>query len=589
MSTLPGLSTVLIAQRGEIATRIARTARDLGLRSIAVYSPADAGALHTAVADEAYALPGNSAQESYMNIPALLDIATRTGADCVHPGYGFLAENADFARAVIAAGLVWIGPSPEAIEILGDKIAARALATKTGAPLAPGTPDPITDWQEAKAFAEEYGLPIAIKAAFGGGGRGLKVVDSMEGIEEGFLSAGREALEAFGRGECYVEKFLVKPRHVEAQVLADTHGNVQVVGTRDCSTQRRFQKLVEEAPAPFLSPEQEASIISGARNICAAGKYTSAGTVEFIISADGTVSFLEVNTRIQVEHSVTEAVTGIDIIAEQFRIAAGLPVQSTADPKPNGHAFEFRINAEDVANGFAPCPGTVTLFEPPLGPGIRVDSGVRSGSTVPPYYDSLMAKLIVWGPTREIALRRSKAALREFTIKGVRSVLPFHRQIVEHPALHEMQLYTDWVDKEFSPQYLNDADEIAAIYDLQRIITIEIDGRLHELRLPQLALENTLGGSASAAASNTVAAQAGSGSSQTSTAAGGTPIIGRFAGSVVQWKARNGDAVTKGDPLVTVEAMKMETTLVAPASGILSIAVAAGNTFESGAQLGIIS
>ncbi|WP_299138505.1 biotin carboxylase N-terminal domain-containing protein, partial [uncultured Corynebacterium sp.] len=424
------IKTVLIANRGEIAVRIARVARDLGIKSIAIYSEADAGALHTQVADEAYALPGNTAADTYMNVPALLDIAVRAGADAIHPGYGFLSENADFARTVTEAGMIWIGPSPESIELLGDKIAARRVAEEVGAPLAPGTSDPIDDWQEARAFAEEHGLPIAIKAAYGGGGRGLKVVDNMEEIEGAFNSAGREAMEAFGRAECYVEKFLTHPRHVEAQVLADTHGNVRVLGTRDCSTQRRFQKLIEEAPAPALSDAQRNGIIEGARSICSKVGYTGAGTVEYIVSEDGTISFLEVNTRVQVEHPVTEVVTGTDIIAEQFRIAAGEPLSFDADPESHGHAFEFRINAEDILNGFAPCPGTIVSFEPPTGPGIRVDSAVRSGSIIPPYYDSLIAKLVVWGPTREIALARARFALREFTVTGVRTVLPFHRDMM---------------------------------------------------------------------------------------------------------------------------------------------------------------
>ena len=361
------IQTVLIANRGEIAVRIARTARDLGMKSIAIYSEADAGALHTQVADEAYALPGNTAADTYMNVPAILDIAVRAGADAVHPGYGFLSENSEFARAVTGAGLTWVGPSPDAIDLLGDKIAARRVAEEVGAPLAPGTSDPIDDWQEARAFAQEHGLPIAIKAAYGGGGRGLKVVDDLEDIEGAFNSAGREAREAFGRAECYVEKFLTHPRHVEAQVIADIHGNVIVLGTRDCSTQRRFQKLVEEAPAPGLTDAQRKGIIEGARAICQKVGYTGAGTVEYIVSEDGldgTISFLEVNTRVQVEHPVTEAVTGVDIIAEQFRVAAGEELSLTQDPASHGHAFEFRINAEDILNGFAPCPGTIVAFDP---------------------------------------------------------------------------------------------------------------------------------------------------------------------------------------------------------------------------------
>lgn len=476
------IKTVLIANRGEIAVRIARVARDLGIKSIAIYSEADAGALHTQVADEAYALPGNTAADTYMNIPALLDIAVRAGADAIHPGYGFLSENADFVRTVTDAGMVWIGPSPESIELLGDKIAARRVAEEVGAPLAPGTSDPIDDWQEARAFAEEHGLPIAIKAAYGGGGRGLKVVDSMDEIEGAFNSAGREAMEAFGRAECYVEKFLTHPRHVEAQVLADTHGNVRVLGTRDCSTQRRFQKLIEEAPAPALSDAQRTGIIEGARSICSHVGYTGAGTVEYIVSEDGTISFLEVNTRVQVEHPVTEVVTGTDIIAEQFRIAAGEPLSISEDPASTGHAFEFRINAEDILNGFAPCPGTIVSFEPPTGPGIRVDSAVRSGSIIPPYYDSLIAKLIVWGPTREVALARSRQALREFDVSGVRTVLPFHRDMMDEPALigtpssaeadagaSDIGVFTDWLDHNYRPSAANQVDKVEAIYTLSLI------------------------------------------------------------------------------------------------------------------------
>ncbi|MCG7276919.1 acetyl-CoA carboxylase biotin carboxylase subunit, partial [Corynebacterium singulare] len=487
------ISAVLIANRGEIAVRIARTARDLGIRSIAIYSEADAGALHTQVADEAYALPGNTAADTYMNVPALLDIAVRAGADAIHPGYGFLSENADFARTVADAGLTWIGPSPESIELLGDKIAARRVAEEVGAPLAPGTSDPIDDWQEARAFAEEHGLPIAIKAAYGGGGRGLKVVENLEDIEAAFNSAGREAKEAFGRAECYVEKFLTHPRHVEAQILADTHGNVAVLGTRDCSTQRRFQKLIEEAPAPALSDDQRHGIHEGARAICAKVGYTGAGTVEYIVSEDGTISFLEVNTRVQVEHPVTEVVTGVDIIAEQFRIASGEPLSFASDPEANGHAFEFRINAEDILNGFAPCPGTVVRFEPPTGPGIRVDSGVRSGSIVPPYYDSLVAKLLVWGPTREIALNRAKQALEEFDIEGVRTVLPFHRDMVASQVLvdhgdpsAEAGIYTDWLDHNYRPsaQATSAVAPVEAIYAKRTRVALEIDGKLVSVGFP---------------------------------------------------------------------------------------------------------
>src|SRR5699024_729105 len=421
---------------------------DLGIKSVAIYSETDAGALHTQVADEAFALPGNSATDTYMNIPALLDIAVRAGADAIHPGYGFLSENADFARAVIDAGMIWVGPQPEAIELLGDKIAARRVAEEVGAPLAPGTSDPIDDWQQAREFAEEHGLPIAIKAAYGGGGRGLKVVHNIDDIESAFNSAGREAMEAFGRAECYVEKFLTHPRHVEAQVLADTHGTVAVLGTRDCSTQRRFQKLIEEAPAPSLSDAQRDGIIEGARSICSKVGYTGAGTVEFIVSEDGTISFLEVNTRVHVEHPATEAVTGVDVIAEQIRIAAGEPLSFTEDRTSSGHACGFCINADDILNGFAPWYGGIVRFEPPTGPGIRVDAAVRCGSINPPYYDSLIAKLSVWGPTREVALRRAKRALREFNIEGVRTVLPFHRDMMEETALtgDKLGVFTDWVD-----------------------------------------------------------------------------------------------------------------------------------------------
>ena len=597
------ISAVLIANRGEIAVRIARTARDLGIRSIAIYSEADAGALHTQVADEAYALPGNTAADTYMNVPALLDIAVRAGADAIHPGYGFLSENADFARTVADAGLTWIGPSPESIELLGDKIAARRVAEEVGAPLAPGTSDPIDDWQEARAFAEEHGLPIAIKAAYGGGGRGLKVVENLEDIEAAFNSAGREAKEAFGRAECYVEKFLTHPRHVEAQILADTHGNVAVLGTRDCSTQRRFQKLIEEAPAPALSDDQRHGIHEGARAICAKVGYTGAGTVEYIVSEDGTISFLEVNTRVQVEHPVTEVVTGVDIIAEQFRIASGEPLSflsdapasdspsdsssssdaKASDPEANGHAFEFRINAEDILNGFAPCPGTVVRFEPPTGPGIRVDSGVRSGSIVPPYYDSLVAKLLVWGPTREIALNRAKQALEEFDIEGVRTVLPFHRDMVASQVLvdhgdssAEAGIYTDWLDHNYRPsaQATSAVAPVEAIYAKRTRVALEIDGKLVSVGFPADLL------AAGAAGAKGASASAGGGAGD---------VTCPYEANLVAWNVAEGETVEEGQPIATIEAMKMESSVKAPTAGKVSLVAKEGDRLEPGAVIATIN
>ena len=576
------LNAVLIANRGEIAVRIARTARDLGIRSIAVYSEPDTGALHTQVADEAYLLPGKTSAETYMNIPALIEIAHRAGADCLHPGYGFLSENADFARTVEQAGLTWIGPSPDAIELLGDKLSARALAVEANAPLAPGTGEPLETWEEARDFAEEHGMPIAIKAAFGGGGRGLKVVFDEADIEEGFASAGREAREAFGRGECYVEKFLTHPRHVEAQVLADAHGNVAVLGTRDCSTQRRFQKLIEEAPAPFLTDEQRTAIEEGAREIIRKANYQSAGTVEYIVSEDGTVSFLEVNTRVQVEHPVTEVVTGVDIIAEQFRIADGLPLSfvdgDSVDPQINGHAFEFRINAEDVTNGFAPSPGTVTRFDVPTGPGVRVDTGVLTGGQIPPYYDSLMGKLIVWGPNRDTALRRAEQSLSEFTIEGVRTVIPFHRDMVVAPELtgDTLDVYTDWVDHNYSPSQRHNNVDIEHIYDERRNVVVEIDGKLHTIGFP-VALLGTGGGNAAPAEASTPA----------SDAAGA--VTTKYEATIVEWLVADGDVVAKGDPIATIEAMKMESQIKATRDGQISLAAQQGERVKANATIATIS
>ncbi|OFT73264.1 acetyl/propionyl-CoA carboxylase subuit alpha [Corynebacterium sp. HMSC05C01] len=577
------LNAVLIANRGEIAVRIARTARDLGIRSIAVYSEPDTGALHTQVADEAYLLPGKTSAETYMNIPALIEIAHRAGADCLHPGYGFLSENADFARTVEQAGLTWIGPSPDAIELLGDKLSARALAVEANAPLAPGTGEPLETWEQARDFAEEHGMPIAIKAAFGGGGRGLKVVFDEADIEEGFASAGREAREAFGRGECYVEKFLTHPRHVEAQVLADAHGNVAVLATRDCSTQRRFQKLIEEAPAPFLTDEQRNAIEEGAREIIRKANYQSAGTVEYIVSEDGTVSFLEVNTRVQVEHPVTEAVTGVDIIAEQFRIADGLPLSfvdgDSVDPQINGHAFEFRINAEDVTNGFAPSPGTVTRFDVPTGPGVRVDTGVLTGGQIPPYYDSLMGKLIVWGPNRDTALRRAEQSLSEFTIEGVRTVIPFHRDMVVAPELtgDTLDVYTDWVDHNYSPSQRHNNVDIEHIYDERRNVVVEIDGKLHTIGFP-VALLGTGGG----AGTPTEASAAPAGD-----AAGA--VTTKYEATIVEWLVADGDVVAKDDPIATIEAMKMESQIKATRDGQISLTAQQGERVKANATIATIS
>ena len=578
------LSAVLIANRGEIAARIARTARDLGIRSIAVYSEPDTGALHAQIADEAYLLPGKTSAETYMNIPALIEIAHRAGADCLHPGYGFLSENADFARTVEQAGLTWIGPSPEAIELLGDKLSARALAVEVDAPLAPGTGEPLSTWEEARDFADKHGMPIAIKAAFGGGGRGLKVVFDEADIEEGFASAGREAKEAFGRGECYVEKFLTHPRHVEAQVLADAHGNVAVLGTRDCSTQRRFQKLIEEAPAPFLTDEQRTAIEEGAREIIRKANYQSAGTVEYIVSEDGTVSFLEVNTRVQVEHPITEAVTGVDIIAEQFRIADGLPLSFVGsdgnggiDPSISGHAFEFRINAEDVTNGFAPSPGTVTRFDVPTGPGVRIDTGVRTGGQIPPYYDSLMGKLVVWGPDRDTALARAKQALSEFVIEGVRTVLPFHRDMVDAPEItgESLDVYTDWVDHNYSPSQKHNGVDIEHIYDERRDVVVEIDGRLHTIGFPVAML----GGGAATAPAET----AGPASDEAGA------VTSKYEATIVEWLVADGDVVSKGDAIATVEAMKMESQIKAPRDGQISLAAQQGERVKANATIATIS
>jgi acetyl-CoA/propionyl-CoA carboxylase biotin carboxyl carrier protein len=570
------MKKILIANRGEIAVRVVRGCVDSGYTSVAVYADPDADAMHVRLADEAYSLEGVSAAETYLNQEKLLEIARISGADAVHPGYGFLSENADFAQAVLDAGLTWIGPAPAVVRDLGDKVAARNIARAAGAPLAPGSDGPVASAAEARAFAEEHGLPIIIKAAFGGGGRGMKVVTELDQVEAAFDSATREAVSAFGRGECFVERFLEKPRHVEAQVVADTHGNVVVVGTRDCSLQRRHQKLVEEAPAPFLTDEQRFRIHEAARDICAGAGYTGAGTVEFMVAADGLISFLEVNTRLQVEHPVTEITTGVDLVAEQFRIAEGLPLSLSADPEPHGHAFEFRINAEDPALGFLPTPGPVTLFVPPTGPAVRMDTGVASGDQVPAQFDSLMAKLIVVGPDRESALRRARVALKEFRIEGLPTVLPFHRAVIEEPDFTDspFRVDTTWIEREFTARLetAEQADPLPAAE--RRRFTIEIDGRAVMLGLPSELL--AVGGD--------VSAQGAAKPSGTTLPDGA--VAAPVAGTLAAWRVSDGDTVASGDPIAAIEAMKMETLVRAPQDGVVHLAdLTEGDAVERGQEL----
>ncbi|MBC7442760.1 MAG: ATP-grasp domain-containing protein [Ramlibacter sp.] len=509
------MQKVLIANRGEIAVRIIRACDDAGLESVAVYADVDADALHVAAATEAWALGGDRPADTYLNVDRLLQVARESGADAVHPGYGFLSENADFAQAVIDAGLVWIGPTPDAIRVLGNKVSAREIAIRVGAPLVAGSEGTVETAAEVRAFAMEHGLPVAIKAAFGGGGRGLKVVWDMDAIEESFDSAVRESKAAFGRGECFVERFLHKPRHVEAQILADTHGNVIVVGTRDCSLQRRNQKLVEEAPAPFLTPAQKDQIYTSAKAICRAAGYTGAGTVEYLLAQDGTISFLEVNTWLQVEHPITEETSGIDLVLAQLTIAAGGPLPVFTDPAPRGHSFEFRINAEDVGRGFLPCPGTVATFIVPTGPGIRVDSGVKAGGIVPGQFDSLLAKLIVTGANRPQALRRARRALAEFEITGLPTVLPFHRAVVDSPAFtatDRLGVHTGWIQADFAEDLPSDPQFNPVAPEAPRqTFSIEVDGRRMALGLPAGLLEGLLRGMTAGTGATEAAPAAGSG------------------------------------------------------------------------------
>ncbi|MGP5703656.1 acetyl/propionyl/methylcrotonyl-CoA carboxylase subunit alpha [Glutamicibacter arilaitensis] len=579
------MKKVLIANRGEIAVRIARAATDANIASVAIYSDPDADALHVRRADEAYPLHGSTGAETYLNIEKIIQIAKHSGADAVHPGYGFLSENASFAQAVIDAGMSWIGPSPEAIEALGNKVTARQIAVRAGAPLAPGTDGPVKDAAEVRAFAEEYGVPVAIKAAFGGGGRGIKIAHSMDDIAESFESATREATVAFGRGECFVERFLSKPRHVEAQVLADAHGNVVVIGTRDCSLQRRHQKLVEEAPAPFLSDEQRTRIHESARAICKEAGYVGAGTVEYLVAQDGLISFLEVNTRLQVEHPITEETAGVDLVAEQFRIADGLPLSLSEDPKPTGHAFEFRINAEDPARGFLPAPGTIERFEAPTGAGVRVDTGVRSGSIIPPFYDSMIAKLIVRGADRDQALRRARLALEEINIAGVPTVLPFHRSIINHEAFTGQCLgvYTTWIEDEFLNEVEGSDDMDLDQRDTSReTITIELDGKAVQLGLPAAmtnALRNSSGAGATAAAQGEEAGEQDASAVQSS-----------MDGNLVRFTVEDGQSVEAGQSVAIIEAMKMESPVTAHRAGIFTAAsISVGTGVRRGDTLGTIN
>ncbi|KQQ54027.1 acetyl/propionyl-CoA carboxylase subuit alpha [Pseudomonas sp. Leaf127] len=575
------MKKVLIANRGEIAVRIARACRDYGVASVAVYADGDIDALHVQVADEAWALQGERSSDTYLNIEKLLAVAARAGADAVHPGYGFLSERADFARAVLDAGLTWIGPDPATIDALGDKVQARHIALKVGAPLVAGTANPVSDAAEVIAFAEQHGLPIAIKAAFGGGGRGLKVVWQMDDITELYESAVREAVAAFGRGECFLERFLHRPRHIEAQIIADRHGRVVVVGTRDCSLQRRNQKLIEEAPAPFLSDELRQRIHDSARAICAEAGYVGAGTVEFLLSGDGTLSFLEVNTRLQVEHPVTEETSGIDLVIEQLRVAEGLPLSFQDTPVPRGHSFEFRINAEDAGNGFLPTPGVIERFRAPSGPGVRLDTGVVEGSRVSPNFDSMIAKLIVTGATREQAISRARRALAEFKVEGVATVLPFHQAVMAHgdfTAPDTFAVHTRWIETDFAEQ-VTIASRSSTAADAEVLRTfIEIDGKRHDLGLPAALLRGLSLNQAASDRDHSVPAEA----------LDPQAVVSPVAGNLHAWVVEDGAAVEAGQVIAVMESMKMETSILAPCAGRLVIKEQPGRYVEAKTLIGRI-
>ncbi|QCH25164.1 acetyl/propionyl/methylcrotonyl-CoA carboxylase subunit alpha [Mycobacteroides salmoniphilum] len=584
------ISKVLVANRGEIAVRVIRAAKDAGLGSVAIYAEPDADAPHVHLADEAFGIGGNTAAESYLDFGKILEAAEKSGANAIHPGYGFLSENADFAQAVIDAGLIWIGPSPQSIRDLGDKVTARHIAARAQAPLVPGTADPVKDAGEVVAFAKEHGLPIAIKAAFGGGGRGMKVARTLEEVPELFESATREAVAAFGRGECFVERYLDKPRHVEAQVIADQHGNVIVAGTRDCSLQRRFQKLVEEAPAPFLTDAQRKEIHESAKRICKEAGYYGAGTVEYLVGQDGLISFLEVNTRLQVEHPVTEETAGVDLVLEQFKIANGEALEFTEDPAPRGHSIEFRINGEDAGRNFLPAPGPVKVYDTPTGPGVRLDSGVQAGSVIGGQFDSMLAKLIVTGRDRNEALARSRRALAEFNVEGLATVIPFHRAVVSDPAfigdedgftVHTRWIETEW-DNTVEPFTADAADDEADEALPRQKLVVEVGGRRLEVSLPG---DISLGGGGGGAANGVIRKKpkARKRGGHGSGAATGDSVTAPMQGTVVKVAVEEGQEVEAGELIVVLEAMKMENPVTAHKAGtITGLSVEAGAAITQG-------
>ncbi|MBU5424635.1 ATP-grasp domain-containing protein [Cellulomonas hominis] len=594
---MPRISKVLVANRGEIAVRIARACRDAGIGSVAVYADPDREALHVRVADEAYALDGARAAETYLDVAKLLDVARRSGADAVHPGYGFLSENAEFAQAVIDAGLTWVGPPPSAIRELGDKVSARHIAQRAGAPLVAGTPDPVSGAAEVHAFVAEHGLPVAIKAAFGGGGRGLKVARTEDEIDELYDSAVREATAAFGRGECFVERYLDRPRHVETQCLADSRGTVVVVSTRDCSLQRRHQKLVEEAPAPFLTDAQRAQLVDASVAILQEAGYVGAGTCEFLVAADGTISFLEVNTRLQVEHPVSEEISGIDLVREQLRIAAGEPL-GYDHVETRGHSFEFRLNGEDPAAGFLPAPGRITTLRFPAGPGVRVDSGVVEGDTVSGAFDSMIAKLVVTGATRQQAAERARRALAELEIAGIPTVVPFHRAVMAEPAFvpadpqQPFAVHTRWIETEFADRLpaltgapavtAPSADEDDVPTELERVV-VEVGGKRLEVVLPA-ALALRAGRGVRTPAGPRRAAPRRSGTR--TVAASGNTLTSPMQGTIVKVAVGEGDRVAEGDLVVVLEAMKMEQPLVAHRAGtVASLSAGVGGMVAAGSAI----